>query len=77
MHGLIQLATLMWLRSIDTETRWRQAFIQAMAEQFPDGEYENWPRRRTLFPHALPVVEQEGSMNRESYELALLLNNTG
>ena len=77
MHGLVQLATRIWLRSTDAERKWHRAFIQAMAQEFPDGEYANWPKCQTLFPHVLPVVEQEGSNNGKTDKWALLLNNTG
>ncbi|KAF2801895.1 HET-domain-containing protein [Mytilinidion resinicola] len=63
MHGLVQLATRIWLASTNTERKWHQAFIQTMAHEFPDGEYANWPKCQTLFPHVLPMLEQEGINN--------------
>ncbi|OCK72920.1 HET-domain-containing protein, partial [Lepidopterella palustris CBS 459.81] len=77
MHGLVQLATRVWLRSTDTERKWYRVFIQAMAQEFPDGEYANWPKCQTLFPHVLSVAEQEDSNKGKTYEWALLLNNAG
>ena len=77
MHGLVQLATRIWLRSTDTERKWHRAFIQAMAQEFPNGEYANWPKCQTLFSHVLPVVEQESLNNGKTNEWALLLNNAG
>jgi tetratricopeptide (TPR) repeat protein len=77
MHGLVQFATRTWLGTIHTEERWRQRFIQAIAEEFPSGEYVNWSKCRTLFPHVLPVVEQEQWEGIPSTDVALLLNNAG
>jgi hypothetical protein len=41
MHGLVQLATRMWLRNANQEGLWYEAFVRAMAQEFPDGEYAN------------------------------------
>ena len=77
MHGLVQLATRLWLRSTNTERKWCQAFIQAMSQEFPIGEYENWPKCQTLFSHALPLVEEQSLVDEKTEEWALLLNNVG
>jgi tetratricopeptide (TPR) repeat protein len=76
-HGLVQLATRIWLSSTDIERKWHGAFIQAMAQEFPSGEYANWPKCQTLFSHVFPVVEQESSSKRKIKYWALLLNNAG
>jgi Flp pilus assembly protein TadD len=77
MHGLVQFATRLWLGTIHIEERWRQRFIQAMAEEFPNGEFVNWSKCRTLFPHVFTLVEQEQWEGTLSKDLALLLNNAG
>ncbi|KAF1936601.1 hypothetical protein EJ02DRAFT_327735, partial [Clathrospora elynae] len=77
MHGLVQFATRIWLRSTNVERRWHGVFIQAIAQEFPNGEYANWARCRTLFPHVLPTIEQEGPTIKKTDEWALLLNNAG
>jgi hypothetical protein len=59
-HGLVQLATRTWLKSTDTERRWYQTFIRTMAQEFPDGEYSNWPKCQILFPHILTGIDQKG-----------------
>jgi hypothetical protein len=41
MHRLVQRATGVWLKLANRDEMWRQAFIQAMAQEFPDGEYVN------------------------------------
>jgi tetratricopeptide (TPR) repeat protein len=77
MHGLVQLATRIWLVSTKAEKKWQQAFIQAMAHEFPDGEYDNWQKCQILFPHVLPMLKQGVLNNEETGEWAQLLNNTG
>ena len=77
MHGLVQRATGVWLKLANRDEMWRRAFIQAMAQEFPDGEYVNWPKCRTLFPHVLPMVEQREPSIEETDVWASLLNNTG
>ena len=41
MHQLVQFATRIWLRSFDTEERWRVIFLSALCKEFPTGEFEN------------------------------------
>ena len=77
MHRLVQLATRVWLKSANRDGIWGRAFIQAMAQEFPNGEYANWPKCRILFPHVLPMVEQKEPCIGEADTWALLLNNTG
>jgi len=63
MHGLVQLATRIWLRTAGSEDRWRSMFVRAMSLEFPTGEYTNWPRCRLLFPHALAWSSRGWTMN--------------
>jgi tetratricopeptide (TPR) repeat protein len=77
MHGLVQLATRVWLRSTNAERGWHWVFVQAMAQEFPNGEYVNWPRCQVLFPHVLPMVEQESLDIGKADKWTLLLNNAG
>jgi tetratricopeptide (TPR) repeat protein len=77
MHGLVQLATRTWLKSTKSHGRWYELFIKAMAQEFPDGEYTNWPTCQALFPHVLTSIDREDTEHQETKELALLLNNTG
>ncbi|KAF2740903.1 HET-domain-containing protein [Polyplosphaeria fusca] len=77
MHRLVQRATEVWLKSAKRDELWRRAFIQAMAQEFPNGEYANWSRCQTLFPHVLHMVEQKEPSMEETDTWALLMNNTG
>ncbi|KAJ4361600.1 hypothetical protein N0V95_001761 [Ascochyta clinopodiicola] len=77
MHRLVQCATGVWLRSAKRDGLWRRAFIQAMAQEFPDGEYANWPKCQTLFPHVLPILEQKELDMDETDAWPSLLTNSG
>lgn len=44
MHRLVQLATGVWLKSANRDSVWQRAFVQVIAQEFPDGEYANWPK---------------------------------
>ncbi|KAL9082520.1 MAG: hypothetical protein Q9165_008869 [Trypethelium subeluteriae] len=58
MHGLVQQATQQWLNLIKADEMWRRHFIHAMSQEFPTGEYPNWSRCRTLYPHVLTSIGQ-------------------
>lgn len=76
MHGLVQLATRIWLGSTNIGQKCHQTFIQAMAQEFPPGgDYANWPRCQALFPHVLPIAEQEDPAIVKTNKWAFLLYN--
>jgi tetratricopeptide (TPR) repeat protein len=51
MHRLVQLTVHAWLIIHGQEEEWKQHFISNLYAEFPTGEYENWGRCRSLFPH--------------------------
>src|SRR4051794_21973905 len=59
MHRLVQLATRKWLKAYDQLERWKQQFLRNLCSEFPTGEYENWARCQTLFPHARSAAAQQ------------------
>jgi hypothetical protein len=59
MHGLVQLATRKWLEAHEQQERWKQRFIKNLDAELPTGEYENWVRCQTLFPHAQSAAAQQ------------------
>jgi tetratricopeptide (TPR) repeat protein len=77
MHGLVQRATRKWLKSNDAERKWHRIFIQAMAWEFPTGEFENWAKCQMLFPHVFPEIEHGSSEHRNNNDLAVLFDNAG
>ncbi|KAJ5651655.1 hypothetical protein N7507_009081 [Penicillium longicatenatum] len=58
MHRLMQLTTRAWLKSYGEIGRWRERFIRNLSDEFPTGEYENWERCRSLFPHVRAAISQ-------------------
>ena len=77
MHGLVQFATRVWLRSNGTEDEWWGRFVAAMAAAFPDGEYENWHTCRTLLPHIQFITKRQPSQERQSEDWTQVLSNAG
>jgi tetratricopeptide (TPR) repeat protein len=59
MHRLVQLATRKWLEAHEQQERWKQQFIKNLYAVLPTGDYENWVRCQTLFPHAQSAVAQQ------------------
>ncbi|KAJ5320611.1 hypothetical protein PENANT_c033G05358 [Penicillium antarcticum] len=56
MHRLVQLTVRTWLKSHGQEEQWKELFISSLCGEFPTGEYENWDRCRSLFPHIRSAV---------------------
>ncbi|KAH7418770.1 hypothetical protein BKA64DRAFT_208003 [Cadophora sp. MPI-SDFR-AT-0126] len=59
MHRLVQLATRKWLEDRAQAERWKHQFIRNLDAELPTGEYENWERCQTLFPHAQSAAAQK------------------
>ncbi|MCJ1360715.1 MAG: hypothetical protein MMC33_010724 [Icmadophila ericetorum] len=59
MHGLVQLATRIWLKHHKQQERWKQQFIKNLCAGLPTGEYENWVICQALFPHVQSAVTQQ------------------
>ncbi|KAL2859775.1 P-loop containing nucleoside triphosphate hydrolase protein [Aspergillus lucknowensis] len=58
MHRLMQLTTRAWLKSYGEIEQWRERFIHNLSNEFPTGEYDNWERCRSLFPHVRAAMSQ-------------------
>ncbi|KAI2773039.1 hypothetical protein DTO027I6_5073 [Penicillium roqueforti] len=56
MHRLVQLAVHIWLKNYGQEEEWKERFIKNLCGEFPTGQYENWERCRSLFPHVRSAV---------------------
>ncbi|KAJ0417074.1 P-loop containing nucleoside triphosphate hydrolase protein [Aspergillus carlsbadensis] len=59
MHRLMQLTTRAWLKSYGEIELWGEIFIGNLSNEFPTGEYENWERCRSLFPHVRAAMSQQ------------------
>jgi hypothetical protein len=58
MHKLMQLATREWLKAYKQQERWKEQFINNLNTELLTGEYENWVKCQTLFPHAQSAIAQ-------------------
>ena len=58
MHRLVQLTVRTWLKTHGQVEEWKERFINNLYGEFPTGEYENWERCRSLFPHVRSAVLQ-------------------
>jgi hypothetical protein len=58
MHRLVQLTVRTWLKIHGKQLQWNERFINNLWREFPTGEYENWERCRSLFPHVKLAVLQ-------------------
>ncbi|KAJ5503702.1 hypothetical protein N7463_006576 [Penicillium fimorum] len=58
MHRLVQLTVRVWLKADGKLERWKEQFIMILWQMFPTGEYKNWVRCQSLFPHVKSAISQ-------------------
>ncbi|KAK5689371.1 hypothetical protein LTR17_026301 [Elasticomyces elasticus] len=58
MHRLVQDATQVWLDGRGRLDEVYESFVHRLCTTFPTGDFENWPTRRKLFPHAKGAAGQ-------------------
>ncbi|KAH7122351.1 putative kinesin [Dendryphion nanum] len=75
MHYLVQFCTRLWLSSLNEAERWKQRFFTLMAREFPTGNFENWGKCRSLFPHVESLLEREPSDGVYAKEWAEVSSN--
>ncbi|KAH7418767.1 hypothetical protein BKA64DRAFT_590888 [Cadophora sp. MPI-SDFR-AT-0126] len=73
MHRLVQLATRKWLEDRAQAERWKHQFIKNLNAELPTGEYENWERCQTLFPHAQSAAGQKPTKQESLLDWASVL----
>jgi hypothetical protein len=73
MHRLVQLATKLWLVSYARLERWKRQFIKNLCLEFPIGEYKNWARCQSLYPHTKSAMAQRPRETDSLREWTLLL----
>ncbi|KAI8680532.1 NACHT domain-containing protein [Fusarium keratoplasticum] len=76
MHALVQFCTRLWLSS-DKIQRWKRAFLRAVADQYPTGNYENWVKCQSLDPHIEGIIQEKPDDSRDVLWWAMLLTNIG
>ncbi|CEJ89966.1 hypothetical protein VHEMI05780 [[Torrubiella] hemipterigena] len=74
MHRLVQLATFAWLKAHNIYEQWNYQFLQNLAAEIPDGNFENWAKCQLLFPHAQQVSTQRPDGKEAMEEWATILH---
>ena len=75
MHTLVQLAMRKWLEASRQLEYWKQKYITILSAAFPIGEYENWTKCQSLFPHANLAITQRPKVDSSLKEWVSLLYN--
>ncbi|KAK0316452.1 hypothetical protein LTR01_000200 [Friedmanniomyces endolithicus] len=73
MHRLVQLAARMWLEASGRYQAWAKRSIRNLDAAFPNPEYENWVKCRTLYPHANLALDLKLDGRDEPLSLASIL----
>ncbi|KAJ5335664.1 uncharacterized protein N7506_005600 [Penicillium brevicompactum] len=73
MHRLVQLTVRTWLETHGQLEHWKEKFIKNLCYEFPTGEYENWVRCRSLFPHVKSALSQRPESTDSLRQWATLL----
>ncbi|KAH7131165.1 TPR domain protein [Dactylonectria macrodidyma] len=77
MHALVQFCTQVWLSSFSNIQQWKREFLKVISDQYPLGEYENWPECKRLDPHVDKILKEEPNSTEDVLRWARLLTNAG
>ena len=77
MHRLVQFATRKWLEGRMELEKWKEKYINIMANTFPSGKFKNWATCQTLFTHAELVLDYRPINEDLLQRWAGVLNNVG
>ena len=72
IHRLVQ-AVLRAEMDTETQRQWVERVVEAMADAFPDAEYDNWHQYERMIPHAQVVAQLIRVYEVESESAVLLL----
>ncbi|OKP14759.1 Kinesin light chain, partial [Penicillium subrubescens] len=75
MHRLVQLMVRTWLKSHGQDKEWKKRFINNLYAEFPTGEYANWEKCQSLFPHVKSAVSHRPESQDSLRKWATLLYN--
>ncbi|KAJ5301615.1 hypothetical protein N7508_006478 [Penicillium antarcticum] len=73
MHRLVQLTMRIWLKTHGRMGQWREKFISNLYQEFPTGQYKNWEKCRSLFPHVRSAMSQRPESQKSLIKWAILL----
>ncbi|KAH7123389.1 hypothetical protein B0J13DRAFT_531505 [Dactylonectria estremocensis] len=77
MHALVQFCTQVWLSSFSNTQQRKQEFLKVISDQYPSGEYENWPECKRLDPHIDKILKEKPNSSEDVLRWARLLTNAG
>ncbi|KAH8669305.1 hypothetical protein BGZ61DRAFT_483478 [Ilyonectria robusta] len=77
MHTLVQFCTQVWLSSFSNIQQWKREFLKVISDQYPSGEYKNWPECKRLDPHIDKILKEEPNSTEDVLRWARLLTNAG
>ncbi|KAH7068389.1 kinesin light chain 1 [Paraphoma chrysanthemicola] len=75
MHALVRFCTQVWLSSSSDAEQWKQQFVELMAQELPNGDFENWAKCRQLLPHVEPLFDSEPAAEEALKAWAKVLTN--
>ncbi|KAJ5644831.1 hypothetical protein N7507_010842 [Penicillium longicatenatum] len=67
MHRLVQVTVRTWLKVHGQLEQWKEQFINHLYLEFPTGEYRNWGKCRSLFPH-IKSAESQRPKSKDSIQ---------
>ncbi|KAJ5493775.1 hypothetical protein N7463_009862 [Penicillium fimorum] len=73
MHRLVQLTVRTWLKTHGQDEERKERFISNLYAKFPTGEYGNWERCRSLFPHVKSAISNRPKSTDSRQNWATLL----
>ena len=65
MHRLVQLVMQKWLKKEGKSKEWVSNALLAVSGIYPYESYENWKTCGDYLPHALAILNREGSASME------------
>ncbi|KAF2726450.1 hypothetical protein EJ04DRAFT_507056, partial [Polyplosphaeria fusca] len=75
VHVLVQFCTQVWLSSFSKPERWKGEFVELLAQEYPEGQSENWKQCEQLLPHVEPLYDAEPVSEQSSKLWAQVLTN--
>jgi tetratricopeptide (TPR) repeat protein len=75
MHALVQFCTRVWLSSCSNVGQWERHFVELMAQELPNGDYENWAKCQQLLPHVEPLFSTQPASEEALKAWAQVLYN--
>jgi tetratricopeptide (TPR) repeat protein len=75
MHRLVQLATKNWLELHNKLEKWKGTLAIVMKDNYPYGDYKNWPICQPLFPHVQAMSSNKPKETETLKAWAFVLHN--